>query len=152
MRIHWKGLNTAEKKCELEDTASQDVQSETHRGKNFPSMKSVQRATEQTSAQRVSPRSPKGGKGEQRDTGGSDGSQVSKFNKSCKPAEAGCSMNPEHKLHKMTGRHVLTKSLNTCDEAAKEKRHITLRGKVMRGTVGFSLEISKKWGARSLKC
>ena len=52
MRIHWKGLNTAEKKSELEDTASQDVQSETHRGKNFPSMKSVQRATEQTSAQR----------------------------------------------------------------------------------------------------
>lgn len=77
---------------------------------------------------------------------------VSKFNKSCKPAEAGCSMNPEHKLHKTTGRHVLTKSLNTCDEAAKEKRHITLRGKVMRETVGFSLEISKKWGARSLKC
>lgn len=115
-------------------------------------MRRVQRATEQTSAQRVSPWSLKDGKGEQRDTGGNDGSQVSKFNKSCKPAEAGCSINPEHKLHKTTGRRVLTKSLNTCDEAAKEKRHITLRGKVMRETVCFSLEISKKWGARSLKC
>ena len=49
-------------------------------------------------------------------------------------------------MKKTTGRHVLIKSLNTCEEAAKEKGHITLRGKAMKVTVGFSLEVSKKRG------
>ena len=56
-------------------------------------------------------------------------------------------MDPEHKLmKKTTGRHVLIKSLNPYEEAAKEKGHITLRGKAMKETVGFSLEVSKKRG------
>lgn len=49
-------------------------------------------------------------------------------------------------MKKMTGRHVLIKSLNTCEEAAKEQEHITLRGKVTKETVGSSLEVSKKRG------
>ena len=61
--MHWMGVNTAEAKCDLEDTALHDVRSETHRGGSVTGSRSALRAPEQISAQNVSPRNPEGEKG-----------------------------------------------------------------------------------------